>query len=261
MGFYINSRNEDFSQLPSTAGILLGSFTKNFSNGEYNRFKSILSNPLTYASSLQEGRDAEGFVFINGRRIPGIFQGFEINGGINVEKFDKDKMEIKPIKTSKVKTGGNEIVQVYQVNRGTKPITGRADFTFLDDNFSTAVQKAKEFVRIVTRWQGGEASEDLMSMLGSDKPIEKVFKIRSLLIGKGRPFNINYVMIPDFKCNMGTGIEGKIDGSFNFEQFNLFLTEKEPENPKSKQKGAGGGREKAKIEEPSNPVAVPIIAP
>lgn len=265
--FYSDTRNEDFSKVTQKKALSLDvPFEQNLSilgdtlNGELNQFKRSLAGSLTRAKSLQDGRNAEGVVRINGRKIPGIFQGFEINGGLNLEKFDKDKMKIKPIKTDEMKeaTAGGKLLQVYQVNRGMKPISGRADFILLDDRHSTAVQKAKEFIRIVTSWEGGEAAEDMKKILGSTTPIEKVFKIRSLLVGRGQPFDFSYVMIPDYKLNMGTGLEGQIGASFNFEQFSLFTTEATPETPKTKQTGAGNGKEKAPIEEPVNPVLTPI---
>lgn len=243
MGTYIYTKNDDFSDALQ-GGYLVQSLQR-FGNGFFNKDKTIISHPFTFAQSLQDGRNAEGFVYVNGRRIPGIFTGFEVNGGLNLEKFNKDSMENTPTAALKkgLKTG--EIVATFSTLRGSKPISGHYEFILLDDDYSTALEKSNEFVKIVTHWQDGEASKVVSKKLGSDKPFPQIFLMESFLIGEGRPFNFKngqlYVYIPDYKLTMAnSGIEGRIDAAFQFEQFNIFY-DKESAKPKTEKIGNDAG--------------------
>lgn len=251
---YLITRNDDFSEEPKS-----GSFIQNLENnftGELNRMKSILADPFGYQKSLQDGRDAEGFVYINGRRLPGIFQGFEVGAGINMEKFDSKTMALDASKAglkeaaAEAKTN-KEVLQTYQVDRGLKPITGRAEFLLLDDEFSTAVAKAKEFVRIVTHWKEGDRAAE---------QVPRVFKISSLLIGaENSPFNFTSIKIPDYRVTMGTGKEGALTASFTFEQFDIFKQEAKTTAPKSEAKATNSGANKKATKPPAtNPSTAPI---
>lgn len=255
---YLKTRNDDFSQIPPS-----GSFFENLENninGEINQMKTVLSHPFDYPKSLQDGRDAEGFVYINGRRLPGIFQGFEIGAGVIVEKFDSKTMALDATKNglkeeAKKAKANKETLETFQVDRGLKPITGRGEFLLLDDDFSTAIAKAREFVRIVTHWQDGDRVAE---------GVPRVFKISSLLIGsENAPFNFQYIKIPDYRVAMTTGREGALTAFFIFEQFDIFKQEAKTTKPISTAKATNSGENKKNIKKPTNPTtqAISIIWP
>lgn len=281
---FINSPNQDFSRTRKTERTFGQTdfeedIKKGTIHGEYNRFLKVLVpvNPLTgksfvdsqpklgdefetlknksnaFSQAYNDIRDAEGLIFINGRRIPGVFQGFNIRGGVFVERFDQKKhrlvtkvkalaKELLAAKTvatfaealalaRKQLAGGVDIpkgAQLFQVDKGVKPFTGSANFVLLDDLFSTALQKSREFIRIMTHFRDGEDQK-----LG----LNRVFKMESFLNGADRPFNFTTIKIIDFACDMPIGMEGRINASYDFEQFDIFKGEiptREPETPQRK---------------------------
>lgn len=175
-------------------------------------------------------RSLEDIVTINGRTIPGIFQGFAFSGGVITEKFDKQRHNLK-VRGKAIK--GAETAQLFQVDKGIRPIAGNAAFMLLDDFYSSAKDKAIEFINIVTDWEGG---------VGTGIP--RVFFINSFLTGSefSHGGNFTRVKIIDYALNMPiSGNEGQIDATFQFEQFEILESEdkiKKPLTPADKEGSA-----------------------
>jgi len=166
---------------------------------------------------IQNTRDAEGLVFINGRQIPGIFQGFSAQGGTVIEKVDQTKVRQGLIKFKDLNKQSKGTQSVFSIDKGLEPVTGSAQFTLLDDLFSTALQKSREFIRIVN-FAG--PNSDANSAI---KSFPRVFKIESFLIGLDRPYNFETIKIPKYSTVMSNRQEGRIDAAFQFEQFDVFI--------------------------------------
>lgn len=251
----VNSRNEDFSNKRISARVYgnteiekdsINGFTGGTARGEFNRFiksivpsdprtgKSILSPPSmdesfddlvlrsqSLSDAIQDIRSAEGDVFINGRLVPGIFQGFRVSGGVQMEKFKQKKYRKKLVALP-------EGAQLFQIDKGVKPYSGGGSWILLDDDWSTAIQKAREFIRIITYYQDGV--DDL-------KNLKRVFKIESFLVGADRPFNFSTIKINDYNINMDNQIEGALVADFQFVQFEVVPSEaikREPESVPNK---------------------------
>ena len=236
---YINSKNEDFSSNPEG-----GFFQRGIDSlkGEFGRYKDRITNPLTYTRDLENARDAEGDVYINGRRVCGIFQGFQINGGVYVEKFDQKKYRNNLVD---LPNGA----QLFQIDKGLRPISGSASFVLLDDRYSTALEKAKEFVRIVTHWEDGETAQ---------QKVKRVFRIKSFLIGVDRAFNFSTIKIPDYNLDMSNQMEGRIDASFRFEQFEIFQDEFKSRRPITGRTGDDAGAQINDLTVDDNPFTAGI---
>lgn len=246
---FVNQRNDDFSTnrlSPRKYGTTelekdaIEGFTGGTLRGEFSRFlksivpanpltgKSLLSPPSlgtdydelvlkaqTLSGAIQDIRDAEGDVYINGRLVPGIFQGFSVAGGLITERFDHKKNRLV-----KIDVGS----QIFQIDKGIKPFAGNASWILLDDMWSTALQKAREFVRIMTYYQDGP---------DNIKDLKRVFRIESFLVGADRPFNFSSIKIIDFGVDENIGIEGRLDASFAFRQFEIFKGEAFVRTPES----------------------------
>ena len=239
---YINSKNDQFSTKPESGFFVQG---VDAVKGQFGRFKDIVTNPLTYTSDLENARDAEGDVFINGRRVAGIFQGFQIRGGVFTEKFDQKKYRNKLVDLPKG-------AQLFQIDKGVRPITGSASFVLLDDPYSTALEKSKEFVRMVTHWEDGETAQ---------QNVKRVFRIKSFLIGVDRAFNFSTVKIPNYNLDMSNIVEGKIGASFQFEQFEIFQDEFKSRKPKTTVDGEDAGLQIESLTVDLNPFAETVEIP
>ncbi len=297
---FVNQRNDDFSQKRISARKYgntdlernaIEGFTGGTLRGEFNRFlksivpanpltgKSLLSPPSlgtafdelvikaqTLSGAIQEIRDAEGNVYINGRLVPGIFQGFRISGGVQTEKFDQKKHRVKTRKQAlieqfltekKKELGTKEFVkqlealkveaiadakkalqgvkdipagaQLFQIDKGLKPYSGGGSWILLDDEWSTALQKAREFSRIMQFWKDGP--DALRPSVGLE--LKRVFRIESFLVGADRPFNFSTIKILDFGVREDNSIEGRLDANFGFEQFEIFTKDAEQREPES----------------------------
>jgi hypothetical protein len=258
MKSYINSRND---AIPSSNGRNFGE--DNLTNEEINnaakrdyhgdmmrRYKNALTlvNPWTgkplskfqtptglgtdnlqrataaqrYCETVNESRDAEGLVFINGRRVPGIFQGFKTTGGLEVDKFDKARVKI-----NKAKTAGKD-VQTFSVVKNILPFQGSCSFLLLDDNWSSALQKCRDFARIMT-W-----------FVDKEDKAKHVVTIESFLIGADRPFNFSTIIIPSFSVDMDNQTEGALSASFDFQQYEIFEGEAKFKEPGTTPNRTGG---------------------
>jgi len=260
MKSYINTRNDDFSQV-SNNGRKFGD--DNLTNEDINnaakrdyhgdmmrRYKNALTlvNPWTgkplskfqtptglgkdnlqrataaqrYSELVNDSREAEGLVFINGRRIPGIFQGFKTTGGLETDKFDKSR-----VKLDKTKVAGKD-TQTFSIIKNILPFQGSCSFLFLDDQYSSALQKCREFARIMTYYED------------SDKKAKHVVTIESFLIGADRPFNFSTIIIPSFGVDMDNQTEGALSASFDFQQYEIFEGEAKFREPGTKPNRTGG---------------------
>jgi hypothetical protein len=252
---FIRERHDDFSTnrlSPRKYGTTelekdaIEGFTGGTLRGEFGRFiKSIVpANPLTGKSllappelgtefdelvikaqtlsdAIHDIRGAEGDVYINGRLVPGIFQGFRVAGGLVSEKFDQKKYRDKLVN---LPSG----TQLFQIDKGIRPFTGSASWILFDDEWSTAIQKAREFVRIMTYYQDGP--ENIRNL-------KRVFRLESFLVGADRPFNFSTIKITDYNVDENVGIEGRLDAGFTFSQFEVFKGEafvREPESTPNK---------------------------
>lgn len=240
---YVDSKNDGFSSDGRS-----GFFQRGIdaTKGQFAKYKDIQENPLKYTRDLENARNTEGDVSINGRRLPGIFQGFQISGGTYTEKFDQKKYRNKLVKLPK----GS---QLFQIDKGVRPIKGSASFVLLDDKYSTALQKAKEFVRQVTFWEDGENGE----IVG----LKRVFKIKSFLIGIDRAFNFETIKILDYSLDMSNQMAGRIDASFQFEQFSVYKDEFNPRRPLTGQVGDDAGNQINDLTTDENPVLETIETP
>ncbi len=114
---YLNSRNQDF-RIEDELFDLAQSV-----QGHIARFKNRLSNPLTYTRDLENDRDAEGQVFINGLLMPGIFQGFRIGGGIITERVDRQRLRKEAREAKKSEIQGLKAGRtLFQIDKGLVPI-------------------------------------------------------------------------------------------------------------------------------------------
>lgn len=275
---FVNQKNEGFSTSrlsPRKYGTAelekdaIEGFTGGTLRGEYSRFlkavvpvnprtgKSLLSPPSlgmdydelvrkaqTLSDAIQGLRDAEGDVYINGRPVPGIFQGFSVAGGLITERFDHKKNRLV-----KIDVGS----QVFQIDKGIKPFAGNASWILLDDAWSTALQKAREFVRIMTYYEDGQDSL---------KDLKRVFRIESFLVGADRPFNFSSIKIIDFGVDENIGIEGRLDASFSFRQFEIFKGEAFVRKPESTPNKSDSGENVLALTVDKNPlVDEPIEVP
>jgi hypothetical protein len=278
---WVNQRNDDFSgkriseRKYGTSDLekdAIEGFTGGTLRGEFNRFiksvvpanpitkKSLLSPPslgtefselvrksIALETAINDARNAEGDVYISGRLVPGIFQGFRIAGGVVVEKFDQQKYRDKLVNLPKDS-------QLFQIDKGVKPFSGSAKFVLLDDPWSTALQKAREFIRIMTFYKDGADT--------SLSKLTRVFRIESFLVGADRPFNFSTIKIIDYSCEMGTAIEGQIDASFDFEQFEVFTGEAQIREPESRPNKSDSGVNINELTIDENPlVDEPITVP
>lgn len=269
---FVNQRNEAFSQERKSARVYgntdlekdaIEGFTGGTLRGEFNRFmksivpanprtkKSLLSPPSlgtefdelvikaqALSTAIQDIRKAEGDVYISGRLVPGIFQGFRITGGVVTEKFKQNKTRDKLVG---FKTGS----QLFQIDKGVKPYKGDAEFLLLDDPWSTSIQKAREFVRTMTFWEDGpDAIKDL----------KRVFRIESFLVGADRPFNFSSIKITDFGVDEGVDIEGALQARFSFEQFEIFKGEFQIRSPETTPNKSDSGVNINDLTIDSNPV-------
>ena len=284
MSGYTNTRNEKFSLSPKKF-FLRG---VDSAKGQGARYLDRLTNPFTYTNRLENARNAEGNVYINGRLLTGIFQGFQLSGGLYTEKFDqkknrilteketfvneqlsKDRVRLKAkkylqqfptlLKNAEAQaeklTSKNKVVEqvnVFQIDKGVKPITGSASFVLLDDDYSTSFEKAKEFVSILTSWEEGMLSEQ------NGQKIKRVFMINSYLIGAGKPFNFSAIKIKEYNIDQGNRIAGRLDASFTFEQFEIFKGEFEPRKPLTEPNEADAGKQIDELETLENPVLAGI---
>lgn len=183
-----------------------------------------------YSEFVNDSREAEGLVFINGRRVPGIFQGFKTTGGLEVEKIDKsrfDKLDKdgKPEFSLGGKLAGK---RTYSSVKQILPYKGSCSFLFLDDQYSSALQKCREFARIMTYYVDQK-----------DKAAH-VVTIESFLIGADRPFNFSTILIPSFGVDMDNQMEGALSASFDFEQYEIFEGEAKFREPGTKPNRTGG---------------------
>ncbi len=277
---FVNQRNDDFSASRKSARVYgttdleknaIEGFTGGTLRGEFNRFlKSIVpANPITgksllsppslgtdfdelvvksqaLSTAIQDIRNAEGDVFINGRLIPGVFRGFRIAGGVQSEKFDQKKYRDKLV-------GLPSGAQLFQIDKGIRPIKGDAEFVLLDDDWSTALQKAREFVRIMTFYQDGPEAI---------KKLKRVFRIESFLVGADRPFNFSTIKIIGHGINMDNSIEGRLDAQFTFEQFEIFKGEAQVREPESFPNKSDSGVNVNELTIDDNPVVgEPITVP
>lgn len=175
-----------------------------------------------YSEFVNDSREAEGLVFINGRRVPGIFQGFKTVGGLETDKFDKAR-----VKLDKTKVAGKD-TQTFSIVKNILPFKGSCSFLFLDDQYSSALQKCREFARIMTYF------------VDSKDKAAHVVTIESFLIGADRPFNFSTILIPSFGVDMDNQMEGALSASFDFEQYEIFEGEAKFREPGTKPNRTGG---------------------
>lgn len=279
MKSYINTRNDDFSQVSNNGrkygdDNLTNEDINNAAQRDYHgdmmrRYKDALTlvNPWTgkplskfktpsglgadnlqrataaqrYCETVNDSRDAEGLVFINGRRVPGVFQGFKTTGGLEVDKFDKSRVAI-----NKKKTAGKDL-QTFSVVKNILPFQGSCSFLLLDDQYSSALQKCREFARIMTFFVDA-----------SDKA-KHVVTIESFLIGADRPFNFSTIIIPSFAVDMDNQTEGALSASFDFQQYELFEGEAKFLEPGTKPNRTGGDVNLYNLSVDFNPVLDPEL--
>ncbi len=277
---FVNQRNETFSDSRKSARVYgntdlekdaIEGFTGGTLRGEFNRFlKSIVPiNPLTgksllappsldadfdelvikaqaLSTAIQDIRKAEGDVYINGRLVPGIFQGFRVSGGLITEHFDKQKYRNKLVN---LPSGS----QLFQIDKGIKPFSGSASWVLLDDEWSTALQKAREFVRVMTFYEDGP---------DAIKNLKRVFRIESFLVGADRPFNFSSIKITVYNVDENIGIEGRLDAGFSFRQFEVFKGEAFVRSPESTPNKSDSGVNVNELTIDDNPVVdEPITVP
>ncbi len=121
----------------------------------------------------------------------------------------------------------------------------------MDDQFSTALEKAEQFVYNVTYYQ----DSDEWVKLG----IPRVFTIQSFLIGEDKPFNLSKIYIPRYELNMDNlQAAGRIDASFAFEQFEIIKTEKRLIKPITQKRGDDAGEQVGALTVDENPFTAEI---
>ena len=187
-----------------------------------DKYQELIAKSNRLASTLREIRDVEGDVKVNGKLIPGIFQGLSLAGGNFIEKFDNKRTEFR-IAGKKLAS-----VKTFQVDKGVKPIAGSLRFVLMDDTFSYAQEKVDEFIRIVTHYEDG--------LFFQKTGIPRVFDFECFLNKSNGAFQFRTIKVKDYRINMPIGTEGRIDASFDFEQFDLLSSEK-PKAPKTKPSG------------------------
>jgi hypothetical protein len=170
------------------------------------------------AKAENDSLESEGNIHVNGKLIPGIFQGFKMSGGINIIKFAQAKLRQGIDPQHQIPTGAT----LFQLDGGIKPFKGTASFVFLKDYFSTPLEKAREFIRIITEDGGGTGDAQTMT---------RVWKIEGFLIDSGGPFVASMFKIHDYWLEMPPGMGGKIMGAFEFEQFEIYSKEIKLQKP------------------------------
>ena len=127
--------------------------------------------------------------------------------------------------------------QLFQVDKGIKPFSGTGTWSLLDDPWSTALQKAREFSRIMSFYEDGVDAAETTNGLD----LKRVYRIESFLVGADRPFNFSNIKIVDFGIDMDNQIEGKLNANFSFEQFEVFDIQATPRQPESKANKSDSG--------------------
>lgn len=170
------------------------------------------------AKAENDALESEGNIYVNGKLIPGIFQGFKMAGGINIIKFAQAKLRDGIDPNNRIPAGA----QLFQLDGGIKPFRGNASFLFLKDYFSTPLEKAREFIRIITEDGGGPGDAGTMT---------RVWKIEGFLINAGGPFVSSMFKIHDYSIEMPPGMGGRLLGQFEFEQFEIYSKELKIQKP------------------------------
>lgn len=180
---------------------------------------------------LQDTRTGEDLIWINGRILPGIFQGLSINGGIRKETIKAKVRSNQRIRGENI----NNITKQFTIDKGDRPIAGIINYLMLDDYYSTAKSKAIEFYRIITDWRTSEVYKQ--------DSIERVFLMVSFLTGSDWPAALNFsrIKIVNYDIDMDNqGLEGQINCSFNFEQFEVTNQEGRLNKPNTEIDSTGG---------------------
>jgi len=186
-------------------------------------------------------RFVEDQVYINGRVLPGIFQGMRLSGGIYSER-----VTVKARPDKKVK--GKVVKRHFQVDNGDRPISGSIAFLLLDDEYSTAKRKAREFISIITDWEAGQ--------VGDKEKIPRVFTLGSNWNGEdwSGPYNFTRIKIRDYSMEANTGdLEGQLNIEFMFEQYDALDSEGKLKKPKTPVGSEGA--------EPTEMEGAPVLPP